>query len=223
VSLAASCQFPRYELEDDSGSQAGEGSGGGSGGNDSIAGATSSGNGGVAGGGAQAGAGGSVVPAAGSGHDAGAPAGGAGEPAEGGAGGAPPEPQPEGLAQARSATASSKQSGNEVAHGNDGVPATRWCADNDSLPQWWRVDLGSERLLTSFSVHWEHGDRAYSYLIETSSDDALFTTRVSNTATGLLQTADFPANTHARYVRITVTGAAPAGWASFYEFSLLGF
>ena len=167
------------------------------------------------------------MPVAGSAGEAGAPGGGAGgepgEPTDGGAGGAPPEPQPVELAQGKPVTGSSQQGGNEFAKGNDGATDTRWCADNPSLPQWWRVDLGSERLLTSFSVHWEHGDRAYTYLIETSNDDALFTTRVSNTATGSIQSADFPVSTRARYVRITVTGASPAGWASFYELGVSGF
>ena len=127
------------------------------------------------------------------------------------------------LSQGRSATASTEQSGNLIKSGNDGNSATRWSASSSTLPQWWRVDLGAERSLLEFSVEWEHDDRKYSYRIETSNDDKVFTTSVDAAATGSPQVGEFPAGTRARYVRVTVVATSPGGWASFYELSLTGY
>ncbi len=127
------------------------------------------------------------------------------------------------LAHGRPAIASSYQDGHQVALGNDGVTTTRWCAGDGALPQSWRVDLGGTHLLSHFTVRWELAGREYSYRVETSPDDKVFTTLVTSSVTGTVQSADFPPDTHARYVRIVVTNVVPKEWASFYEFSVFGF
>lgn len=134
---------------------------------------------------------------------------------------------PRDLTTGKSATASTQQTGNEIEKGNDGNSSTRWCGKDDSLPQWWRVDLGASHQLSSFSVSFQIATRAYTYDIETSPDDKVYTRRLTITGTGAVQTGDFPAGVNARYVRITVTKAEPFAngatvWASFYEFSVLG-
>jgi F5/8 type C domain len=178
-------------------------------------------NGGVAFGG-QAGVGGVVTFAGSPADSAGAPGdeGTAGEVGEGGTG---VVPQPVELAHDRPVTASSSQDGHQAALGNDGVTTTRWCAVDGTYPQSWRVDLGSAHLLSHFTVRWELAAREYSYRVETSSDDKVFTTLVTSSVTGTLQTADFPPDTHARYVQIVVTNIVPHEWASFYELSVFGF
>ena len=132
------------------------------------------------------------------------------------------------LSTGKQATASTQQAGNEIGKGNDGNLSTRWCGKDDSLPQWWRVDLGATHPLSSFIVAFQITDRAYTYDIETSPDDKLYTRRLTVTATGAQQTRDFPSGVSARYVRITGTHTEPlypgvTVWASFNEFSVLGF
>jgi hypothetical protein len=134
------------------------------------------------------------------------------------------------LASGKKSTASTYQAGNENAKGNDGDVSTKWCASTGTFPQWWRVDLGATRSLTNFSVTWEHPDRNYTYKIETSPNDSVYAVQASLSGTGSVQAGSFPANTSARYVRVTVTDAAPgtyAGttyptWACFFEVSITG-
>src|SRR5882724_2980287 len=135
----------------------------------------------------------------------------------------PPPPPPPGLiSQGMPATASSFQSGNGAANGNDGSLATRWGASTGSYPQWWRVDLGASYYLNTVSIKWySSASRYYRYKIEVSSNDASYATVVDKTGNATFgDTTDMFAAA-GRYVRITVTGAS-AGWASFYECQVYG-
>jgi hypothetical protein len=126
------------------------------------------------------------------------------------------------LSQGKPATASSFQTGNGVANGNDGSLSTRWTASSATYPQWWRVDLGASHSLTQAVTNWYNSStRSYKYKIEVSSDDVTYTTIVDQT--GRTANGDSTDNfsATARYVRITVTGSS-AGWASFYEFKVYG-
>jgi hypothetical protein len=180
----------------------------------------SAGGGGVSAAGANAGGAGSAGGLAGSG---GASAG------SGGVGGSGPVIVE--LAHGKKATASTFQTGNEVAHGNDGDTTTKWCAVDGTFPQWWQVDLGASHSLQAFSVTFEHPDRLYSYKIETSPNGSLYTLQATLNGTGSTQSTQFPANVSARYVRITITDGAPGTyggvtyptWACFFEFSVTGY
>ncbi len=58
-----------------------------------------------------------------------------------------PTSQPVNLALNKPASASTTESDEHAAaKANDGDENTRWCADNDSVPQWWQVDLQTKRL-----------------------------------------------------------------------------
>lgn len=122
------------------------------------------------------------------------------------------------VSQGRPVTSSSSESGNYDWEGNNGVAGDRWTAATGTYPQWWRVDLGSVQPVTKVAVDWFGGSaRTYFYRIETSNDDAVWTTvvnRTSNTQAG--STVDAIAATNARYVRVTVTGAT-SGFAAFTE------
>ncbi len=135
----------------------------------------------------------------------------------------PPAPPPTPLSQGKPASASSAQHGNGAANGNDGSLSTRWSANSGGYPQWWKVDLGASHSLTNVGINWYlSSSRYYQYKIETSSDDATYTTQVDktgNTTTG--DTSDNVAVT-ARYVRITVTFASSSGWATFWECKVYG-
>lgn len=147
-----------------------------------------------------------------------------------GAGGSPPVVKE--LAKNKKATASSVETGNDVAKGNDGDSKTRWCALSDKMPQWWRVDLGDTHQLTQVVVKFEHPERKYTYVIETSPNDAVFTQRAMVNGTGDTQTIDMPAGVSARYLRVTVTAGVPytdgngityPTWASFWELRVYGY
>ena len=131
-------------------------------------------------------------------------------------------PPPGVLSQGQPATASSVQSGNAVASGNDGNLSTRWSASGSTFPQWWRVDLGASHALTKATINWYNGaSRAYKYKIEVSSDGTTYTTAVDKTGNTTNGDTTDTFSATARYVRITVTGSS-SGWASFYECTVYG-
>jgi hypothetical protein len=130
------------------------------------------------------------------------------------------------------ATASSVQGGNAIAMGNDSSTAnntTRWAAADGTYPQWWRVDLGQQKVIARVDINWyQPAGRVYKYRLETSNDDAIYTTIVDktaaspggNTITGLTSDTINPTVT-ARYVRVTITSST-GGNASFYDLSVFG-
>jgi hypothetical protein len=130
------------------------------------------------------------------------------------------------LAQGKPVTASTQESANVASSGNDGNVATRWCASSNAMPQWWRVDLGAVHQLSQVSIQFEHPDKTYSYFVEVSQDDAVYTQQGAASGTGAVQTMTLPASVSARYLRLTVTKAvSPQGdfpFASFFELSVLG-
>lgn len=132
------------------------------------------------------------------------------------------------LAFGKSVTASTEEVANAASKGNDADTASRWCATSGAYPQWWRVDLGAAHVLKQVSIRFEHPERTYMYLIESSLNDQVYIQQGAISGTGVLQTLDFQPNTSARYLRVTVTGAVPPSvngngtWASFWELSLTG-
>ncbi len=129
------------------------------------------------------------------------------------------------LALGQSATASSFQAGNLVANGNDASTTSRWAAVNNTYPQWWKVDLGASKTLTTVNIMWySSASRAYKYKIETSTDDLTYNTVFDNTANTTFGDTSNAISGTARYVRVTVTGCTTgAGQASFYDLKVIGY
>jgi hypothetical protein len=130
------------------------------------------------------------------------------------------------LSQGQPVTADSSQTGNGnwATNGNDGNLATRWAANDNLYPHWWRVDLGTNCNLSAVTIDWFGiGGRSYQYKIEVSTNDIDYVTAVDKTGnTAKANTTDTFTAT-ARYVRITVTGVVPSGGnASFYECLVYG-
>jgi hypothetical protein len=128
--------------------------------------------------------------------------------------------------QGQPVTADSSQtgSGNYATNGNDGSLSTRWAANDNLYPHWWRVDLGTNCNLSSVTIYWYGtGGRSYQYKIEVSTNDIDYVMAVDKTGnTSTANTTD-PFTAMARYVRITVTGVVPTGGnASFYECLVYG-
>lgn len=152
--------------------------------------------------------------------DAGAAQGGQPTQGEGGAAGAEPEPPLELVA-----SASTNEFANVPANALDGDSATKWCALNGSLPQWWQVDLGAVKDFSSFEVEWETPLR-HGYRLEISEDDVTFTVLLDNTDNPKVsQRQDEALTGRARYVRIFFTYLPPNDpwphWACIREFSVI--
>lgn len=121
----------------------------------------------------------------------------------------------------RSATASSEETGREnfAKHAVDGNLSTRWCASNGSAPQWWQVDLGSEKQLRAVRIHWEKDNAAYRYRLLGSSDasqwkvlaDASQNQQVGPVRSHVLEAAKV------QHLRIEFLGSSTRSWGSIWE------
>jgi hypothetical protein len=138
------------------------------------------------------------------------------------------------LARDKAATADSEENNgsqvNLAPSGNDGDAATRWCAANGG-EHYWQVDLGATHELVRVEIDFEYpaqaAGSAYGYTVGVSSDGTAFTTAIdqrTNTSTTMTQTAQFPAATMGRHVRITITPPTtnPTTWSSFWEARVYG-
>jgi hypothetical protein len=128
------------------------------------------------------------------------------------------------LSQDQPAITDSTQTGNWATNANDGNLATRWAANNNQYPHWWRVDLGTNCNLKAVTIDW-YGlpGRSYQYKIEVSTNDVDYVTAVGNTGNSSTANTTDIFSALARYVRITVTGVVPSGGnASFYECLVYG-
>ena len=132
---------------------------------------------------------------------------------------------PEDLSHGKLATASSTQSPDHApAAAVDGDPATRWCADGPSSPQWWQVDLGKAEDLAGIRIVWEQDNVEYRYKVEGSEDGKAWTMlsdQTKSTERDQDRTHEFLAR-GVRYVRITATGLKDGAWASIFEVQVHG-
>ncbi|MGH8045695.1 MAG: putative Ig domain-containing protein, partial [Chthoniobacterales bacterium] len=121
------------------------------------------------------------------------------------------------------ATASSFQVGNEVAKGNNASLTDRWAAANGTFPAWWRVDLGTSKVLSRVDIMWLNPTtRAYKYKLEASTDDVNYNMVFDNTNNTTFGNTSNPITATARYVRVTVTGSSNGGFASFFDVKVFG-
>ncbi|MCG8501719.1 MAG: Ig-like domain-containing protein, partial [Firmicutes bacterium] len=125
-------------------------------------------------------------------------------------------------------TASSEpQSENPASSAVDGNESSRWSATG--FPQWIEVDLGEVKRINRTEVVC-HNDRAYQFTIECKTTSGGTYTQVvdrsTNTQGGSIANpiTDYFTSTDARYVRLTVTGAAvyTGTWTSILEFRVFG-
>jgi len=135
---------------------------------------------------------------------------------------AAPASQPVNLALNKAATASSVESDDHAAgKANDGDDDTRWCADGETVPQWWQVDLEKPHTISSVEIKWEFDEKVYKFVVEGSADATTWKTlsdQSQSTAKTQVQKLklDKPAE-GIRYVRIRITGLEDGCWASMFE------
>lgn len=101
----------------------------------------------------------------------------------------------------------------------------RWCASDDTTPQWWQVDLGKPEAISRIVIRWEFDGKTYDYRVEGSEDGSHWTMladRANNASVSQDQTLTIRGET-ARYVRITVTRLPDPGvWASIRAVRVYG-
>lgn len=133
---------------------------------------------------------------------------------------------PGNLAYKKSVTASSvPQPENPAKSANDNNNYTRWAASG--YPQWIEIDLGSVQKINKTELI-GYENRAYQFKVdvkkESSGEYEMVVDRTANTtpATEAAPLADQFAETEARYVRLTVTGAYnyTGTWVSITEFRI---
>ena len=128
------------------------------------------------------------------------------------------------VSQGQPAIADSTQAGNWATNANDNNLTTRWAANDNQYPHWWRVDLGANYNLKAVTIDW-YGlpGRSYHYKIEVSTNDVDYVTAVDNPGNSSTDNTTDVFSAVARYVRVTVTGVVPSGGnASFYECLVYG-
>ncbi|MFI1092471.1 discoidin domain-containing protein [Streptomyces sp. NPDC020917] len=122
------------------------------------------------------------------------------------------------LAQFKTATASSSQTGNWPENAVDLSTDTKWVSNGSATPAWWQVDLGTSADIEQFQIVWESADNVYKYQILTSDDGSTWTTTVNaEDNTAKVGTSSHVVKTAARYIRVNILSAGNL-WPSIREF-----
>ncbi len=120
----------------------------------------------------------------------------------------------------RGITASSSEEKNPPENAFDGSNDTRWCAGDDSVPQWLQADLGKTRHVSGVTLTWENSGSTYQCRIEGRKDGGQWAALAD--ASAVPGIGDGPVTVKpadVRYVRLTVLGTT-GGWASVREFQI---
>jgi len=118
-------------------------------------------------------------------------------------------------------TASSNEERNPPENAFDGTNETRWCASDDSFPQWLQADLGKVQLVTGVKLVWEKPAGGYQCRIEGKDTGGKWVTLAD--ASAAPGGGDGPLTVtpaEVRCVRITVLGQSGDSWASLREFEI---
>jgi beta-galactosidase len=135
--------------------------------------------------------------------------------------------RPNNLAEDRSVAASSEEleRGNVAANANDADSSTRWCAADDTVGQWWQVDLGEVRSIRYLAVEFEREAKNYGYEIRVSTDASAWESIVTKSTStfprwGGPSRAFHEVDAKARFLRIEFTQLQRGTWASIKEFGV---
>ena len=120
-----------------------------------------------------------------------------------------------------SVRAGSEQHPNRAVHVADGNPTSRWSAQGDTA--WVILDLGQPTEIGEIEVHWQNGEaRAFRFVIETSPDNAAWTTAFSGQSNGHTPSEiySWPTQT-ARFLRLVGQGNTENAWTSIHQIRVL--
>ena len=118
-------------------------------------------------------------------------------------------------------SASSQSSSHEVAKAKDGKLGTYWSADDSSMPQWLKVDLGGLYSLSEIRQSFNQLN-TWKFVIEGSVDDVNWATLVDKSGGASGQHFSNSVNGTFRYVRLTVESSASNLTASSQQFNIFG-
>ncbi len=102
----------------------------------------------------------------------------------------------------------------------DGDYKTFWIGSDPSLPQWWKIDLGTIYNLTEIENRWLEifsDNDVQQYKIEVSIDDEIYETIVDRSNNTTPKYTKDILNTPARYVKILITGTNLISLPPFYS------
>jgi hypothetical protein len=117
------------------------------------------------------------------------------------------------LALGADATASSVWGGFVADNAIDENDATQWCSTNPVTGAWIKIDLGSSQTFGSFRFH-QHGgatNKVYTLLVETSPDNATWTSQGIYTVAFDDARYNLPTSVTARYVKFTALSGGIGG------------
>lgn len=118
-------------------------------------------------------------------------------------------------------SASSNEEKNPPENAFDGRDNTRWCASDDSVPQWLQTDLGKDRRVTGVDLLWENAGARYQCLIEGRKDGGKWVKLADASAPpGIGNGPITMTPVDVRFVRVTVVSHAAGSWASICEFQV---
>jgi beta-galactosidase len=117
-------------------------------------------------------------------------------------------------------SASSYQDGHPPEHAFDSNQDTRWCASDDSVPQWLQTDLGKDQPVTGVSLAWERDQGKYQCRIEGRKDGGDWVTLADASGQGISNGPVAMAPATVRFVRVTMVGLQEGNWASIREFQV---
>lgn len=119
-------------------------------------------------------------------------------------------------------TASSTQNERYTWMAIDGNMETRWCAANDSKPQWLQLEFDAPQEITGVDIVWESLNNVYGYKLEASLDGKSWT--LLHDATNSEQkgnTSDKFAPANLKFLRLTGVKSS-GGWISLWELKVTG-
>jgi hypothetical protein len=126
------------------------------------------------------------------------------------------------LALGVSASTSSLAPGYEPDKAVDGNPTSTWIASSASMPEWLKVDLGNNSLVTRVEQSFVDQD-TYKFKLEGSLDNTNWTMLLDRTTGVTGREFSQDVNGTYRYVRLTIYSSAAAHWASSQELKVFGF
>ncbi|MES2475626.1 MAG: ThuA domain-containing protein [Verrucomicrobiota bacterium] len=120
-------------------------------------------------------------------------------------------------------TASSTQDKNSAWRVADGSRQSRWCAENESFPQWLQIEFAEPKSVSGLEVLWESRNNIYQHKVEGSVDGKNWSALAESGADlkpG--RTHDSFAAAEVKFIRVTATGSSEGGWACIREIKAIG-
>ena len=115
---------------------------------------------------------------------------------------------------------SASTNGSPASHAFDSNTDTRWCATDETVPQWLMIDLKNVYDLEAVYIFFEQKSH-WNFKIETSLDGNAWNVYTDPEAQPLVDVT-VSQQAQARYIRLTVESTTGGAWASVWEMEVYG-